>query len=63
MQVVVQVINQLGPSSLDLILSRNKAGNSPLMTSIIQKRDEISKYFWTVIVNEAGLAILKFNVF
>ena len=56
-QVVVQVINELGPFSLDLILSRDKAGNSPFVMSLLQKRNIISKYFWGFILREAGLDI------
>jgi len=53
---VDQVINKIGPFSIDLILSRDRAGNSSLMTSILQKRETICKCFWDFIVKETGLA-------
>ncbi len=51
---MIQVINQIGAKSLELILARDKAGNSPLMKSVLQKRNAISQHFWDIIMKAAG---------
>jgi hypothetical protein len=51
---MIQVINLIGTKSLELILARDKAGNSPLMKSVLQKRDFIIQHFWNFIITAAG---------
>jgi hypothetical protein len=51
---MIQVINLIGTKSLELILARDIAGNSPLMKSVLQKRNSISQHFWDIIIKAAG---------
>jgi hypothetical protein len=51
---MIQVISLIGTKSLELILARDEAGNSPLMKSVLQKRNSISQHFWDIIIKAAG---------
>jgi hypothetical protein len=55
---MIQVINLIGTKSLELILARDIAGNSPLMKSVLQKRNSISQHFWDIIIKAAGFYYL-----
>jgi hypothetical protein len=51
---MVEVINLIGAKSLELILARDIAEKSPLMKSVLQKRNFISQHFWDIIIKAAG---------
>jgi hypothetical protein len=53
----ISLINLLGPKSLSLIVERDLAGNSSLMTSVLQKRDGLTSDFWQYIKESKSMYV------